>query len=141
MADKDIETIIDDVVRDMGLEPDKPARWKPNYYYSQISVGGRVLIGYTCSRCGIHSYSRKDICPGCGEKKRICDFFVSAVTFLYNILHVYGGIIILRKYYRASDAFRRALFVLPGGGVSAVRKDGFCLFERGKWFELFSLGM
>lgn len=63
------DALIAQVVAEMGLEPDKPARWRQRWYFSHNTVvGGYRPDGWTCSRCGIYSCVKKETCPGCGAK-------------------------------------------------------------------------
>ena len=45
----------------------KNIKWRPYYYISKAEppVGGKRQDGWSCSVCGKHSYSRKEICDGC----------------------------------------------------------------------------
>ena len=54
--------------RDLGIDVDKkyPPHWKPRYY--TINAGFRVEDGYRCSRCGVISWVKAEICPACGTK-------------------------------------------------------------------------
>lgn len=55
------DELIKDVLRKMGVDPSKPATWKPQYYKTMIT-------GYICTHCGKHSDSKKPICDGCNSK-------------------------------------------------------------------------
>lgn len=45
----------------------KNMKWRPHYYISKAipPIGGKRQDGWSCSVCGKHSYSRKEICDGC----------------------------------------------------------------------------
>lgn len=66
----DIDHTIAKVLKEMGVEPNKPARWKPHYYVSKADppLGGKRQDGWFCSRCGKHSYARKKVCDGCDSE-------------------------------------------------------------------------
>lgn len=69
MPKDNIDALIAKVVAEMGLEPDKPARWRQHFYHSKNTIVGVAWPdGGTCSRCGIYSCVKKETCPGCGEK-------------------------------------------------------------------------
>lgn len=61
------DSFINNILKKMGVEPDKPPRWKPHYYISKADppMGGKRQDGWFCSCCGKHSYTRKNVCDGC----------------------------------------------------------------------------
>lgn len=65
-----MESLIASVLREMGVEPNKPARWKPHYYISNAAppIGGKRQDGWICSKCGKHSYVKKNVCDGCNSQ-------------------------------------------------------------------------
>lgn len=65
-----IDSIANACLKEMGCEPDKPARWLPHYYFSKAKppIGGKRQDGWICSHCGKHSYWRASICDGCKSK-------------------------------------------------------------------------
>ena len=64
------DSLIDGILRDMGVEPSKPARWKPYYYISKAAppIGGKRQDGWFCSRCGKHSWTKGKVCDGCNSQ-------------------------------------------------------------------------
>ena len=71
----DIDGIVADVLKEMGIEPNKPARWKTHIHNCIDQSTGKVYRkmedGYICSKCGKHSYSKKAVCDGCGSQMPI----------------------------------------------------------------------
>ena len=57
---------IDEILKEMGVEPNKPAQWKPHYYNSKF-FGSRE-DGWICSKCGKHSYVKSNVCDGCNSQ-------------------------------------------------------------------------
>lgn len=67
MNDAQLDGIIADVLKGLGVEPDKQARWLPYYYFSKAAppIGGKRQDGWICSHCGKHSYRKASVCDGC----------------------------------------------------------------------------
>ena len=63
------DALIKRILRDMGVDVDKtkPPHWITQYYHSKSLFGGKCKDGYMCSRCGKHSYSKKETCDGCNS--------------------------------------------------------------------------
>ena len=59
--------LIEKVLRNMGVDVDKkrPPHWITKYYHSNL--GGKYKDGFICSRCGKHSWSKKNVCDGCNS--------------------------------------------------------------------------
>ena len=66
-----IEDLINDVLRQMGVNSKKPAQWIPNIDRLVDESTGEIFReyhrGYICSYCGKHSWSKKEKCDGCGN--------------------------------------------------------------------------
>ena len=60
------DSFVNGILKEMGCEPEKPARWKPHYYISRIF--GRREDGWICSKCGKHSYVKRSVCDGCNSQ-------------------------------------------------------------------------
>ena len=71
----DIDKLVTEVMNEMGVEPNKPARWKVHIHncidQSTGEVYRKMEDGYVCSKCGKHSCSKKSICDGCGSTMQI----------------------------------------------------------------------
>ena len=52
------DKLINEILKNMGVDPNGPSKWIPQMHKTQIT-------GFICGRCGIHSYTKKLICPGC----------------------------------------------------------------------------
>ena len=70
-----MESLIANVLREMGVEPDKPAKWKP-HIHKVINQTTREVIetmqdGYICSKCGKYSWTKRNLCDGCGSQMPI----------------------------------------------------------------------
>ena len=63
------DAFINDILRKMGVDIDKkkPPQWITKYYHSKSIFGGKYEDGYMCSRCGKHSWNKKDVCDGCNS--------------------------------------------------------------------------
>ena len=63
------DAFINDILRKMGVDIDKkkPPHWITKYYHSKSIFGGKYEDGYMCSRCGKHSWNKKDVCDGCNS--------------------------------------------------------------------------
>ena len=63
------DNLVRGILKDMGVDVDnkKPPHWITQYYHSQSIYGGKHEDGYMCSRCGKHSWSKKEICDGCNS--------------------------------------------------------------------------
>lgn len=59
------ESMIDEILKEMGVEPNKPARWKPHYYTSMSVPPAKRQEGWFCSKCGKHSWVKRNVCDGC----------------------------------------------------------------------------
>lgn len=75
MRDKQIEelyidSLVTSVLREMGVDPNKPARWMQRYYISTADppVGGKRPDGWNCSKCGKYSYYKASVCEGCNSQ-------------------------------------------------------------------------
>lgn len=64
--------MINGILRDMGVEPNKPARWKTYIHKCIDQSTGEVYRtmedGYFCSKCGKRSYYKKSVCDGCNSQ-------------------------------------------------------------------------
>ena len=71
----DLDSLICRALKEMGVEPNKPARWKPCYHISKARtpIGGKRPDGWMCSRCGKYSCVRKKVCDGCNSEMPIAD--------------------------------------------------------------------
>lgn len=65
-----IDSLVNSVLKEMGVKPNEPARWIEHYYISQAAppIGGKRLDGYICSKCGKHSYVKRSVCDGCNSQ-------------------------------------------------------------------------
>ena len=61
-----IDAMLEDVLKNLGVDENAPPRWIPQYYESKSGLGGKVSDGYICSRCGKHSHWKAESCDGCG---------------------------------------------------------------------------
>lgn len=64
-----IDSLIKDILKEMGVDESKPPQWIPHYYDSKGKppMGGKRQDGWLCSYCGKHSYIRKKTCDGCNS--------------------------------------------------------------------------
>lgn len=65
-----IDCALDKIMKERGIDPTKPAKWKQDYYISKADppIGGKRKDGWYCSKCGKKSYVRTPICSGCNSK-------------------------------------------------------------------------
>ena len=67
----DIDRLVAQIMREMGCDPKKPPHWVVKMHHCKDQTTGEVYRsirdGYICSRCGKHSYAKKDKCDGCGS--------------------------------------------------------------------------
>ena len=63
------DALVNDILRGMGVDIDgkEPPHWITSYYHSKRFPGAKYKVGYICSRCGKHSWSKKDVCDGCNS--------------------------------------------------------------------------
>ena len=65
------DSLIAGILKEMGVEPNKPARWKTRIHKCIDQRTGEVYRemkdGYMCSKCGKHSYYKASVCEGCGS--------------------------------------------------------------------------
>ena len=63
------DALVNDILRGMGVDVDgkKPPHWIKHYYHSKMFPTEKYKDGYICSRCGKHSWSKKDVCDGCNS--------------------------------------------------------------------------
>lgn len=56
------DVYVNEILKGMGVDVDKkkPPHWIPQLYRGYVD-------GYICSRCGKHSWSKKDVCDGCNS--------------------------------------------------------------------------
>lgn len=66
------DAMINGIVKEMGVEPNKPARWKTHIHKCIDQTTGEVYRtmedGYFCSKCGKYSYYKKSVCDGCNSQ-------------------------------------------------------------------------
>lgn len=62
-----MDALVNSILREMGVDVDKkkPPHWIQKYYKSKSIFGGEYEDGYICSRCGKHSWTKKEKCDGC----------------------------------------------------------------------------
>ena len=67
----DIDAIVNSVLREMGCDPKKKPHWVEHICKKIDRTTGEVFRmlpdGYVCSRCGKHSWSKKEKCDGCNS--------------------------------------------------------------------------
>lgn len=63
------ESYIDNVLKEMGVNPNEPPHWKVHIHkvidQSTGEVVDEIKDGYFCSYCGKHSYYQPEKCVGC----------------------------------------------------------------------------
>ena len=66
-----IEHLIAGILKEMGVDRNKPPHWMPNVDTVRDRTTGEIVReykrGYLCSYCGKHSWSKKDMCDGCNS--------------------------------------------------------------------------
>lgn len=66
-----IDEIAKSVMREMGCDPRKPPHWVQHIHKCRDQTTGQVYRkmknGYVCSRCGKHSWTKKEKCDGCNS--------------------------------------------------------------------------
>lgn len=64
-----IDAIVASVLKEMGCDPKKPPHWISHIHKCADQSTGEVYrkmeSGYVCSRCGKHSWWKKEKCDGC----------------------------------------------------------------------------
>ena len=67
--ENDIDSIVARVLRGMGCDPNKSPHWIAHKHKCRDQTTGEIYRemenGYVCSRCGKHSWSKKEKCDGC----------------------------------------------------------------------------
>ena len=64
----EIDAIVASVMRKMGCDPSAPPHWVQQEYIS--TEGFKVSDGFVCSRCGKHSWAKRNACDGCNSTMR-----------------------------------------------------------------------
>lgn len=65
------DSFVNGILKSMGCDPNKPARWIPRIYRAIDQTTKEVVReyedGWLCSKCGKHSWSRCEVCDGCNS--------------------------------------------------------------------------
>ena len=65
------DDFINNILKEMGVNPNEPPRWKQHYHeFIDLSTGNvfdRMKDGYFCSYCGKYSYYQAGKCDGCNS--------------------------------------------------------------------------